>query len=333
LTVVRVLEMLTPPEIGVTRYVNQIVDHAPDDLEFTYFSWSVAFRHQYDVFHIHWPEHLARSSDGKFSKPKALVARALITLLRARGTRIVRTLHNMRPHEKASSAEERFLTWLDDNTDAFISINDAPIPEAFRPLHRIPHGHYVDKYARYDRSAPVASRCLFFGQIRPYKGVVELLEQFKQLPDAQLSLHVVGNPLTSDYQQQIEVAAGDDERVTLAFGFMPDERLCLEITAAELVVLPYLEMENSGALLLALSLGRPVLVPASPTTVLLRDEVGDEFILTYDGDLDSVDIASSLVKASATVMSGKLPDLKRRDWSTVAAQHAEVYRSAVSLGA
>jgi beta-1,4-mannosyltransferase len=333
LTVVRVLEMLTPPAAGVTRYVNQIVDHAPDDLEFTYFSWSAAFSHKYDVFHIHWPEHLARSSEGEFSNTKAFAARTLITFLRTRGTRIVRTLHNMRPHERAGSTEEKFLAWLDRKTDDFISINDAPVPQSFQPLHRIPHGHYVDKYAGYERSQPVPSRCLFFGQIRPYKGVVELLEQFKQLTDSRLSLHVVGNPLTSEYQHRIEMAAEDDERVTLAFGFMPDERLCLEITAAQLVVLPYLEMENSGALLLALSLGRPVLVPASPTTALLRNEVGEEFILTYDGDLDSQDIADSLAQASATVVSGRLPDLKHRDWSSVAAQHAEVYRSAAALRA
>ena len=331
MTTVHVLEMLTPPETGATRYVNQIVDHAPEDLRFTYFSWAVALRKRYDVFHIHWPEHLARSSDGEFSQPKALLSRALITLLRARGTRIVRTLHNMRPHEKAGSSEERFLEWLDSKTDEFISINDAPVPEVFHPLHRIPHGHYVDKYADYERNDPVASRCLFFGQIRPYKGVVELLDQFSRLTDSSLSLHIVGNPLTSEYRHQIEVTAGDDDRVSLAFGFMPDESLCKEITAAQLVVLPYLEMENSGALLLALSLGRPVLVPASPTTALLRDEVGGDFILTYEGELDNDDIARSLADAQRTVLSGHLPNLANRDWATVAAQHAEIYRSASTL--
>ncbi len=63
-----------------------------------------------------------------------------------------------------------------------------------------------------------------------------------------------------------------------ALGFAPDADLVREISMSEMVVLPYRFMHNSGAVLLALSLDRPVLVPDNEVNRLLEIEVGSDWV-------------------------------------------------------
>lgn len=69
--------------------------------------------------------------------------------------------------------------------------------------------------------------------------------------------------------------------------YVDDPTLAREVSSAELVVLPYRDMHNSGTLLLALSLARPVLVPRTPNNVAVAAEVGPGWIFMYDGELDA----------------------------------------------
>jgi hypothetical protein len=102
-----------------------------------------------------------------------------------------------------------------------------------------------------------------------------------------------------------------------------------EVTSAQVVVLPYREMHNSGAVLVALSLDRPVVVPRTPVNQALSDEVGPGWIFMYDGALTAevVDIA-----LSASAPQGRRPpDLRHRDWSAVGQGHYQAYLQAVAI--
>ena len=63
---------------------------------------------------------------------------------------------------------------------------------------------------------------------------------------------------------------------------------------AQLVVLPYRQMLNSGALLLALSLARPVLAPWSGANAAIAEEVGEGWLTLYRGELDAATLAAAL---------------------------------------
>ena len=56
----------------------------------------------------------------------------------------------------------------------------------------------------------------------------------------------------------MEAAAVADPRLTLDLRFVDDETLVREVSEASLVVLPYVEMKNSGALLVADDVGNVV---------------------------------------------------------------------------
>ena len=85
-------------------------------------------------------------------------------------------------------------------------------------------------------------------------------------------------------------------------------------------------MHNSGAHILALSLGRPVLAPRNAVTDRIADEVGDGWVHRYEGELHASDIANAL----AAGIPAEGPDLSARDWPTAGRMHHEVFTSAVT---
>ena len=95
-------------------------------------------------------------------------------------------------------------------------------------------------------------------------------------------------------------------------------------------MLPYREMHNSGSVLAALSLDRPVLVPANHVNDLLAREVGPGWVLTYDGALAAEDIEAALARLAERPVEGS-PDLTGRDWSKAGADHLAAFRDAMSI--
>lgn len=108
---------------------------------------------------------------------------------------------------------------------------------------------------------------LFFGRIRPYKGIEYLLDAFRLLPkhpESQYRLILAGEPKkgSEEYLREIEEAARKDlipEQIIPKFKFIPDEEMELYFKAADVLVLPYKEIFQSGVLFLAYSLGLPVI--------------------------------------------------------------------------
>ena len=60
---------------------------------------------------------------------------------------------------------------------------------------------------------------------------------------------------------------------------LPADELSLPLRASDVIVLPYRDSLNSGALLLALSFGRPVIAAASPH---VSETVGPDASITFD---------------------------------------------------
>jgi glycosyltransferase involved in cell wall biosynthesis len=106
---------------------------------------------------------------------------------------------------------------------------------------------------------------LCFGGIKPYKGIEFLLAAFQQLltREKNYRLIVAGEPKkrSEDYLAGIrETIERDFSRgeVLLKAQFIPDEEIELYFKAADVLVLPYKEIFQSGVLFLAYSFGLPV---------------------------------------------------------------------------
>jgi beta-1,4-mannosyltransferase len=322
-----VLESVKRPTSRTNPYVIQLVQSLSGSLDVHYFSWARALFGHYDVFHVHWPEVMLRRE----GRPQrwAAMARFLLLMLRLTVQRrivVVRTLHNLGVHESGGHLERALLAWCDRRTDHWIGLNEQSRAPRDGDLTVILHGDYRKWFERYPIPAGIPGRFVYFGLIRAYKGVDALLAAFASTADPALRLRIVGRPVSARFGELVDGACRADDRISAVLDYVDDEALANEIGRAELVVLPYQDMHNSGALLLALSLGRPALVPRTPVTVALAQEVGPEWVRTYAGPLTGTVLTAS-VAATGTATAPGGPDLSRRGWPLIAAQHVELFRS------
>ena len=102
---------------------------------------------------------------------------------------------------------------------------------------------------------------LTLGQIRPYKGIDELITAFRGVPGAHLRLIVAGHPHNDAYAASLASLAGDDARIRLQLHYVPDEDIQYYLRAADFCVLPYRRGTTSGAAILCFSFGKPVIAP------------------------------------------------------------------------
>lgn len=324
-----VLYSFGPPANDANPYVHLLLESVSSAATVHYFSWKFALFGSYDVFHVHWPETLLRRPTLK----GRLLCRALLLLLLGRlavsGVPIVRTEHNLRPHESGNRIETLLLNLLDKRAAAWVVMNEVGVERPVRNPTCIPHGHYRDWYQlplAYERKS---GSLLNFGLIRPYKGVEDLVSTFKGLP-SQMGLHlnIMGKPQSAESGKDLSDRIGDAPNITADLRHIPDPDLTLAIAQASLVVLPYRAMHNSGALLLALSLDRPVLVPKNAMTDALAAEVGPQWVQRFEEPL-TADVLVAAAEA-AKYISGR-PDLSRREWSEIGARHLYTYRLAADL--
>ncbi|HEY3439021.1 MAG TPA: glycosyltransferase, partial [Actinotalea sp.] len=321
----RVLESFREPRPTTNPYVILLL-RSLSGVEVRTFSWREALLGRYDVLHVHWPEVVVDRRNGVRAAGAALLF--ALVLLRCRLTRraVVRTAHNLRPHEHPRWSTALALRLCDRSTSWWVRLNASTPTPTGSPATTILHGDYREWFADAPSAPSVPGRLLCFGLIRPYKGVERLLEAFTATTDPELSLRVVGRPSSAAVEQDVRAGAADDPRVSLLLDHASDEVLAEEVGQAELVVLPYRQMHNSGAVLLALSLGRPVLVASGEVTDALAEEVGQEWVLRYEGELAPEHLTDAVQRLRTTPRTA--PDLSRRSWAELGAAHVEVFRAA-----
>jgi glycosyltransferase involved in cell wall biosynthesis len=140
--------------------------------------------------------------------------------------------------------------------------SDFGVPQ--QRLRVIPHGAF-DYLTRQQEEMPLPPELaevegpviLAFGLIRPYKGTDVLLEAFRRIEGAEL--WVVGMP-----RMPMDELRGLAERAegTVRFvdRFITDAEIPAFMRRADVVVLPYRNIEQSGVLYSALAFGRPLVL-------------------------------------------------------------------------
>jgi len=326
-----VLQSFPRPRPTTNPYLVMLAEQleADPDVELRVFSWRESLTGRYDVFHAHWPEILVSGQSPAKKAVRQLLFLTLVAKWRREGTAIVRTLHNVHPPQGISRREALLLRLFERETDLFIRINDSTSLPSGVASETVPHGHYRTWFEPYARPDPVPGRVAYVGLVRRYKGVDSLVEAFRQTDDRRLSLTVGGQPSSPELAQALSRRAAGDPRIRLDLRFLPDEELVAAVSQAELVVLPYRDMHNSGTALMSLSLGRPILVPDNAVNRRLRGEVGVAWVHLYAGPLTAAVLEETLTAVKQSPSAP--PDLSRRDWGPAGPAHVAAYRRALAL--
>ena len=291
---------------------------------------------QVDVLHLHWPESPLNLPDPSGIN---LVLEA-VRLARAQNVRVVWTAHNLQAHAGIhAKLEHEFWDKFCASLDGVIALSNhsrAALLEKHSSLEHvaitvIPHGHYRSAYpnaisrdqARASLNLPLEVPVLaFVGQVRAYKGIPELLTAFGKL-EGDARLLITGKPVPPEDAPHLETLAARDARVHLVFGFVPDDRFQLFLNAADLIVLPYRQILNSGSALLALSFDRPVLAPAIGSLPELAQKMGGDWLQLFNGDLEASDLRNALA-VSRTVRDQVAP-LEDFYWDQIAVKTKRFY--------
>ena len=178
---------------------------------------------------------------------------------------------------------------------------------------------------------------LFFGQIAPYKGLEFLVAAFDELvkSDPSCRLIIVGRPKgPKNYWNDIRetIARSDSRRrIIQKIEFIPDAETELYFKAADVLVLPYVHIFQSGVLFLSYSFGLPVVAADVGS---LKEEI-------FEGKTGLVFEANSMTALARAIQNYFESDLyrelnvRRREiqdfandrysWSKVAAMTTAVY--------
>jgi D-inositol-3-phosphate glycosyltransferase len=139
---------------------------------------------------------------------------------------------------------------------------------------------------------------LFFGQIAPYKGLEYLVSAFSELAkqDAGYRLLIAGKVKkgSSGYWNEIQSRIGASEirtRVSTRIEHIPDKEVEWYFKAADVVVIPYVEIFQSGVPFLSYSFGLPVIATDVGS---LRDDIIEGETGFLCRQKDSADLARTI---------------------------------------
>lgn len=301
-------------DIGVDNPYTKLLYEAvrSDDVQVEDFRPWKALRRRYDILHIHWPEYYLVHPNWMKALVGTLGVLACIGWLRIRGTKVVWTVHNLRSHNFPRPRLER-LYWrvFPRLVNGFLAATPAGVDQARRQFPRlrslpgfvVPLGTYLTAYPnditrdearRRLRLGPRQPLVVFLGVIAKYKNVPALARVFRQLPDPEARLAIAGRFDAPEEEAATREAADGDSRISIFSGYVDANDLQVFLNAADLVALPFREILNSSSALLALSFGKPVLVPALGAMPELQAGFGADWVRLYEGELSAEELLAAL---------------------------------------
>lgn len=229
------------------------------------------------VFHLHWLNWLLkdiRRGGIAFRLVTDFIAK--LHRFKALGGILIWTIHNEISHESQFREEERALSAEICRLADAIHVHDRGSLDEITsfpiPLHKVvevPHGHYCGAYpdtvSRADARAlfnysEEEEVCLFFGMVRRYKGVEELVSAFRTLLKERpaLRLLLVGRMLYDPFEESGATLTPEERRaIRIHGGHIDDARIQTFFRAADFAVFPYRRVLTSGSVMLSLSFGVP----------------------------------------------------------------------------
>jgi glycosyltransferase involved in cell wall biosynthesis len=234
-----------------------------------------------DILHLHWLEPSCISANWFLSLLKSSSFLIQLAILKIIGVKLVWTVHNLKNHDNLNLVLNNICTkTVIRFADAIITHCEAAQTELIKTfsvknkdkIFVVPHGNYVEWYentitrevAQTELKVKTSGTVfLFFGLIRPYKGVPELIDTFQRLDSEDIRLVIAGKINSQDtaLTDLINQKIAEDKRISFIPGYIAPEKIQLYMNACDVVVFPYRDILTSGAVMLAMSFGKACIAP------------------------------------------------------------------------
>lgn len=299
-----------------------------------------------DILLLHWAERVFAEAGSRW-QALGNIRRLVRALGRtAPQTRVVWLVHNLEPHDMRrfqALVWPRYVRALARRADGFLTLAPGTVETvraALPPLQGTPaaglwHPAYegallsaAERHqARADLGVGPGDRLLgYCGQIRPYKGVLELLEAFLQTTDPTVRLVLAGRPQTNRpgaqaFLDRLQGKAAQDARVSLRLGDLDHTTFRATQGACDTIAAPFKQYLHSGSLVHALSAGCQILTPDTPFAASYQDLLGGDWVRLYSGALTPDMLAQPLPN------SGSNSDLEPLSGTAVGIEACRFFRS------
>ncbi len=311
-----------------------------------FFLFRYASARRASTIHFQWFETLVGAPSRLKMILKSVIFLAQLKLCRLLGKRLVWTVHNAKSHEQQFPRVEFWIvSRIAANVHSIIVHCETARDELCRYLggadpekfHVIEHGSYIGIYK--DEITREAAReriglehndtvILFLGNIRPYKGLDDLITAFREVRQPGIKLLIAGKPLDDGIQGDIDTRCGNEADIVFLPSFIDDDDLQVYFRASDVVAFPYKTVLTSGAVILAMSFGKPCIAPdigcissaVTRSANYLYSPVGLEGLRAALAK--AIDDKDKLSAAGAE----NHDRAKLLDWNRIAAETAQLYQ-------
>jgi len=265
--------------------------------------WLLAHHRGVDYLHLNWPSFMYSEDRSVIVSLKKFVRFILLLVLtRLCGIRLLWTAHNLYPHVRNKIAfldrlGRKMLVSLSYRIFAHGEFAALAVAQEFPGVHGklviIPHGNWIGFYP--DECSCVSARTrlripadqfvfLFIGLCKEYKNLEYLIKCFQNGPFGKAALWIVGRFQDTEYSARVKAQIEcQPQRISLEDRFVPNDELQCYLKACNVVVLPYMDILTSGAAMLAISFGRPVIAPRLGH---LQDVITPDCGILYDPSVE-----------------------------------------------
>lgn len=234
-----------------------------------------------DVFHLHWTSGILSRAQSIYEAKFAV--RVFISKVKryiVRGGKFFWTVHNRLSHDSRYIEVERSLneelSKLAHQVFVHNELAKDILPADYfinrRKISVSEHGSYIGVYPNSSSRSEARKELgiqdgetvfLFLGQIRPYKGITDLVVAFSKIkktaPNAKLI--IAGKPVHPIKPGEISQLYGSINGIQIHEGVVEDELLQVYFGAADFAVFPYKNILTSGSVLNSFSFSCPVIAP------------------------------------------------------------------------
>ncbi len=230
--------------------------------------------------HVHWPEWMTRSPSRARYRARLAWQMALVDLARARGVSLAWTAHNLYPHDDphpdlGARARRALLARCDVVFGHFASAERDVRALGFRGRFALtPHPHYDRDYPRpfADEGAREAFRrslgvgegevlLVSAGAIEPYKNLPEAARALVEAAPSRVRWVVAGRVGDEATWRALASRCEAVPWITLRPGFVARDEMARLVAAADASLLAHRAFYTSGAAVLSLTLGTPLVAP------------------------------------------------------------------------
>lgn len=191
-------------------------------------------------------------------------------------TKIVHTLHNLQNHARLWLGLEKVIygfflrncsqirVYSEETKKAAIERFGLK-PERINVIQDLPYHLYYENTIGKSESRKRLNLTekdfvyLFFGELKPYKGIDSLLKAYTEIAQPTDRLIIAGKSYDAAYFAPIKQQAETIPSVSMYHRFIEDEEVQVFFNAADVIVLPFVRIDHSGSIDLALSFSKPVI--------------------------------------------------------------------------